>query len=221
MFRERLMVRGKRLDISEWVTGYYQFGVSSAGSLDMITVPPKDPDTMQQTFGVDLESIEQCTAMYDKNDRLIFEGDLLRIDCKDIHGIAPVMYIRGSFVCGRDYIMSELLGDFSKYDLEIVGNMHDNPELIGEDGEAEREECGVIDRLTFRAGNVVGYCGQHNPFGHVPMTAAEMTMTDVYPAGDAAIREVLNRLADYEDTGLSPERCAELAEAERRGRKFA
>jgi len=43
------------------------------------------------------------------------------------------------------------------------------------------------------------------------MTPGEMTMVEHYPSGNKAMREVLHKLAAYEDTGLTPEEVAELA----------
>lgn len=63
-----------------------------------------------------------------------------------------------------------------------------------------------MDRLTKRIGEHVYYTkGEHDET--IP---AECESWDV--------REILKVLAAYEDTGLTPERCAELAKAEREGR---
>ena len=61
-----------------------------------------------------------------------------------------------------------------------------------------------MERLTKRINGVVVYVGAKNPYstGQIPC--------EVEPAG---VREMMDRLAAYEDTGLSPQACAEAREA--------
>ena len=68
---------------------------------------------------------------------------------------------------------------------------------------------GVMERLTRRINGVVVYVGAKNPYstGQIPC--------EVEPAG---VREMMDRLAAYEDTRLTPERCAEFARADAEGR---
>lgn len=66
-----------------------------------------------------------------------------------------------------------------------------------------------MERLTGRINGVVVYVGAKNPYstGQIPC--------EVEPAG---VREMMDRLAAYEDTRLTPERCAEFARADAEGR---
>lgn len=59
-------------------------------------------------------------------------------------------------------------------------------------------------RLTERTGNAVAYVGRHTKMPGLDV-AGTMKV--------AAQREVMNRLAEYEDTGLSPEQITELLQA--------
>lgn len=67
----------------------------------------------------------------------------------------------------------------------------------------------MMGRLTKRAGGTVVYAGGYKQYegGDIP--------AEVSPQG---VRELLVRLAEYEDTGLTPEQCAEYAKADREGR---
>lgn len=58
-----------------------------------------------------------------------------------------------------------------------------------------------MDRLTERRGAEVGYIGKHTK---LPALENASTMRV------AATRDVMQRLADYEDTGLSPEQIKNL-----------
>lgn len=66
-----------------------------------------------------------------------------------------------------------------------------------------------MERLTKRTCGVVVYVGAH-----------ENTTTGQIPCevSAAGVRELMERLAAYEDTGLTPERCAEFARADAEGR---
>ena len=66
-----------------------------------------------------------------------------------------------------------------------------------------------MERLTRRINGVVVYVGAKNPYstGQIPC--------EVEPAG---VREMMDRLAAYVDTRLTPERCAEFARADAEGR---
>lgn len=62
-----------------------------------------------------------------------------------------------------------------------------------------------MERLTMRRNGVVTYIGKENSYD-TGQIAAELNV--------AARREILERLADYEDTGLSPQACVEAREIE-------
>ncbi len=58
-----------------------------------------------------------------------------------------------------------------------------------------------MERLTERNSAGVGYIGRHT---RLPGLECASTMRV------AAVREVMERLAEYEDTGMSPEQIAQL-----------
>ncbi len=74
------------------------------------------------------ETVCQYTGLTNKNGRKIFEGDIINdID----YGIMKCIYLHGSFVWYKeDGFKIECM----KYVpvIEIIGNIFDNPELIGE-----------------------------------------------------------------------------------------
>lgn len=69
--------------------------------------------------------IEQCTGLKDKNGRLIYEGDIVKF--REI-GVITWSKYAPAFICEKD---GWNVADVGKK-LEIIGNIHENPELLEE-----------------------------------------------------------------------------------------
>jgi hypothetical protein len=79
-------------------------------------------------YSVDAETVGEWTGLHDKNGAKIFEGDLVRIymDVLRVKWHEPF----ASFVLS--HADADLLVTFDEYedaDYEVIGNVHDNPEL--------------------------------------------------------------------------------------------
>ena len=122
-----ILFRGKRKDTHEWVMGGYceeadsgrtyiafwnSFGL---GFLDFTEVYPK--------------SVGQYTGLTDENGTKIFEGDIVQTMNDDI---AIIQYDEedAMFYMNDDNVLTNF-GIVSPKWLEVIGNIHDNPELIG------------------------------------------------------------------------------------------
>ena len=82
--------------------------------------------------------IEQCTGLKDKNGKLIYEGDILDFafrkyaDYEDFY-IGKVFFYNASFNVITTKDNQELpVGWLAQEDVEIVGNIHESPELLEE-----------------------------------------------------------------------------------------
>lgn len=84
-----------------------------------------------ENYKVSPSTVSQFTSLYDVSGKEIYEGDIL-----DFNGlIIEVRFVRGVFalLCNGD-LDQELCGD-CRTDMfaKIIGNIHDNPELIKEE----------------------------------------------------------------------------------------
>lgn len=77
--------------------------------------------------------IEQYTGLKDKNSKDIYEGDILGGICGLVvhwcdvcHGWQLTYSGEGCYSCSGDVMFNEYISD----DLEVIGNIHENPELL-------------------------------------------------------------------------------------------
>lgn len=138
---EKFLSRGKREDTGKWVTGYY-------------VELPEDQHGEQLHIIIDLdgqynriipETAGRCTGLTDKNDTLIFEGDIVKGVVLSSEFIGDIVWIEeiASFGIGHrgkreptawenSSLFKRLrLGYKDQFAAEIIGNIHDNPEMIG------------------------------------------------------------------------------------------
>lgn len=126
-----ILFRGKRTDNGEWVQGLPADNIN--GRISKIDF--YDGLTDCEIAEVIPETVGQFTGLTDKNGNKIFEGDIVTYD-KEYGGETrekgTVYWCEGAFWVEnvQDEEDSGLLGVFVNHQLEIIGNIHDNPELL-------------------------------------------------------------------------------------------
>lgn len=147
-----ILFRGKRLDNGEWVYGYLGKHTSLGEMIiDRPYITMNGELSALNFLIVDPSTVGQYTGLLDNNGKLIFEGDILEFeDC----GEEGYEYKEGFYFTNRaavcwengrwqltDFIstnsgvvddMNDSHEDFISlfYYSEVIGNIHDNPELL-------------------------------------------------------------------------------------------
>ena len=134
--------RGKRKDNGEWVEGYYykaKYCRTDDELCDYITVPhPKEYNEPSSHYIVNPDTVGQYTGLKDKNGTKIFEGDIVYAVSNFDAANMVVVYDPAEFrlVLCEDYKTYKPGWGFKclcyeRWNMQIVGNIYDNPELLG------------------------------------------------------------------------------------------
>ena len=120
--------RGKKPTNGVWVYGslvysneiqaaiYFQTGRGLVKSMEWVYVNP--------------ETVGQFTGLYDKNEKEIYEGDILKV--QGLGEKIEVRFVRGvfAFLWNGDLDDEAPINAPTQEWAEVVGNIHDNPKLI-------------------------------------------------------------------------------------------
>ena len=124
MKRENLY-RGKRVDTGEWVEGSL---IGNDVIVGKIVEFEEDYFCTEFWYKVDPETVGQFTGMTDKKGKKLFEGDVYSMGDKNI--LYVVIFDKSQFI-GKQVGNRSLAGlGYWKSDIEIIGNIHDNQELL-------------------------------------------------------------------------------------------
>jgi uncharacterized phage protein (TIGR01671 family) len=116
----------------EWVYGYYcekpsPFHIGKEYSIF-------DDKTISR-YAIRPETVGQYTGLTDKNGKKIFEGDIVDCWSEGVNAQGEVQQRRDGlwiiYPAWQKHIMWGLCPDeYSNTTVEVIGNIHDNPELI-------------------------------------------------------------------------------------------
>ena len=144
-----ILFRGKTLT-GRWFEGAYYKQEEFYGEKEDAHIIITSKETLYNNFALEShivtpETVGQYTGLTDKNDKKIFEGDILKVKSYDYdyEYLTKVFYNSNTFcvdVYGQDYDYTSIgfaydIWDDENCEIEVIGNIHDNPELLKGDKE--------------------------------------------------------------------------------------
>lgn len=134
-----ILFKAKCLDDGEWVEGFYFCMVHDDGSHVHHFIMPLGADLSLGTpiekiqVEIDIETLCQYTGLTDKNGSKIWENDFVRE--MDFRYLGMVRYIDAGYQIkwNDSYIRTDINFWVRERCLNVVGNVFDNPELLGGD----------------------------------------------------------------------------------------
>ena len=142
-----ILFRGKRVDNGEWVLSGNIIHFNDENTEKLYYIPKANGENVcihdnndnilsieKGTFyRVIPETVGQYTGLTDKNGKKIFEGDII----KHPIGTFVVKFLNGTFLSSltEDNYLSFLCEIHNQS--EVIGNIHDNPELLKSEVQGE------------------------------------------------------------------------------------
>ena len=136
-----ILFRGKRVDNGEWVEGDLVQGIKKQAGMAFIWSESSAPFPLDVfEFKINPATLGQYTGLTDKNGKKIFGGDVVEQNWYDYN--EPIAESFGVVVyCESNCSFSVMdanenrivpLGSCHAYhwEAEVIGNIHDNPELM-------------------------------------------------------------------------------------------
>ena len=131
-----ILFRGKHTRTGEWVEGLLWKKKYNHDKLFISCFPDKDDN--EEIYIIKPETAGQYTGLTDKNGKKIFEGDIVKREYTLRHGetkktretqIGVVVYSNRE--CGFQVEKKcNLRKPWDGDTIEVIGNIHDNPELL-------------------------------------------------------------------------------------------
>lgn len=128
-YGEKVRLNGEKIK-SNWAYG----GIfPQNGDGDFAIIYQQEPTV--EKYLVYADTVGQYTGMVDKHGTKIFEGDIIDFsDRSDGDGYGVVKYDANETEFGIEYdnIYESLGKHYYPEDIEVIGNIYDNPKLVGE-----------------------------------------------------------------------------------------
>ena len=124
-----ILFKAKRFDTKEWIEGYFVQQKNNLGGIHSCIFQNLEEENRWEMKRVHLNTVCQYTGLTDKNGRKIFVGDIVKIGLEHYEvwwncdsssiTLSSKNESRGLYLSRNETV-------------EVIGNIFDNPELIGE-----------------------------------------------------------------------------------------
>lgn len=134
---DRYLYRAKRIDNGEWVVGLLWKKKYNSGKIFISCFPDKDDN--EEVFGIDPNTICQCTGQRDEDKKLIFEHDIVGfIDFTSTENGYSEQGCVGEVLWDDETLSFQVTERLSAEsyevlggtDCKVIGNIFDNPDLL-------------------------------------------------------------------------------------------
>lgn len=142
--KDRYLLKAKRIDNGEWVQGYlfddgFENGRIFIGGLVIEKYNGTACDDWNVTgidfCEVDPSTICQCTGLKDKNGNLIWENDIIAYrDCTEEKYVIAWELDKACFEYQQYSCSIMNFDELSSCEVEVVGNIFDNADLLESEG---------------------------------------------------------------------------------------
>lgn len=130
-----ILFRGKCFHTEEWVEGYLGIEVPDELVIQQFSYDEYFKSNCIDQYSVKPETIGQYTGLTDKNGTKIFEGDICWFYGGDYYSR---LWEQNAIVAITDMTDDEQTHYLNNAEYcEVIGNIHDNPELLKGDAENE------------------------------------------------------------------------------------
>lgn len=142
---DRYLFKAKRVDNEEWVQGNLILSNDAKDGYRAIIIPTNNSNMFtkggtkgdlgfENWYKVNKDTICQCTGLKDKNGKLIWENDIVRTIYDGIEHIYQVIWDKSELdfkaTNGKEFYKSNFEYLPCCDEVEVIGNIFDNPELL-------------------------------------------------------------------------------------------
>ena len=127
-----ILFRGKRTINGDWVYGDFVHGNERKSLRDSIFVYDSETQSFND-YKINPSTLGQYTGLTDKNGKRIFEGDIVKTDKfsePNKQYIIKYDLQFGAFIGQDRYNLYFVTFDGDSGEFEVIGNIHDNPEIL-------------------------------------------------------------------------------------------
>ena len=125
---DRYLFKAKRLDTHDWILGFLSMHKTGKYFIRPICGSASSSEEVEKN------TICQCTGLKDKNGKLIWENDVVRVTINSGSTICRCAFSDtvDHFQLWQKYTIksTSTVLNLGNYECEVIGNKFDNPELL-------------------------------------------------------------------------------------------